>query len=47
MKNLELFEGFIKKYGENLPIDALDKAKRVRFMQSKGFPSDIIFQLFK
>jgi len=38
---------YIKKYGENLPIDALDKAKRVRFMQSKGFPNDIIFQLFK
>lgn len=38
---------YAKKYGENPPTDASDKAKRIRFMQSKGFPSDIIFQLFK
>ena len=38
---------YTKKYGGNLPTDASDKAKRIRFMQSKGFPNDIIFQLFK
>ena len=38
---------YAKKYGEIPPTDASDKAKRLRFMQSKGFPSDIIFQLFK
>ncbi|MDW3094271.1 MAG: regulatory protein RecX [Gammaproteobacteria bacterium] len=36
-----------KKYRSNDQIDAQERAKRVRFMQSKGFPSDIIFQLFK
>ena len=36
-----------KKYQSNDEIDARERAKRVRFMQSKGFPSDIIFQLFK
>lgn len=36
-----------KKYRSNEPIDAHEQAKRVRFMQSKGFPSDIIFRLFK
>jgi regulatory protein len=36
-----------KKYRSNDEIDARERAKRIRFMQSKGFPSDIIFQLFK
>jgi len=36
-----------KKYRSNDQIDAREQAKRVRFMQSKGFPSDIIFRLFK
>ena len=36
-----------KKYRNNTEMDARERAKRVRFMQSKGFPSDIIFQLFK
>lgn len=35
-----------KKYQANQQIDHAEKAKRVRFMQSRGFPSDIIFQLF-
>lgn len=35
-----------KKYRSDDDIDAREKAKRVRFMQSKGFPSDIIFRLF-
>ncbi len=37
---------YSKKYQENQEIDHSEKAKRVRFMQSRGFPSDIIFQLF-
>ncbi len=36
-----------KKYRSNDKIDAREQAKRVRFMQSKGFPGDIIFRLFK
>jgi len=36
-----------KKYHTNDEIDARERAKRVRFMQSRGFPSDIIFRLFK
>ena len=36
-----------KKYRSNDEIDARERAKRVRFMQSRGFPSDIIFRLFK
>ena len=36
-----------KKYRSNDEIDAREQAKRVRFMQSKGFPSDIIFRLFR
>jgi regulatory protein len=36
-----------KKYRANDEIDARERAKRVRFMQSRGFPSDIIFRLFK
>ncbi|MFK7794947.1 MAG: regulatory protein RecX [Gammaproteobacteria bacterium] len=36
-----------KKYQPNDEIDARERAKRVRFMQSRGFPSDIIFRLFK
>ena len=36
-----------KKYQSNDEIDARERAKRVRFMQSRGFPSDIIFRLFK
>ena len=36
-----------KKYRNNTEMDARERAKRVRFMQSKGFPSDIIFRLFE
>jgi regulatory protein len=36
-----------KKYHTNDEIDARERAKRIRFMQSRGFPSDIIFRLFK
>lgn len=36
---------YAKKYRHIKPEDAAEKAKRVRFMQSRGFPSDIIFQL--
>ncbi len=36
-----------KKYRSSDEIDARERAKRVRFMQSKGFPSDIIFRLFR
>lgn len=37
---------YLKKYRENSAIDMQEKAKRVRFMQSRGFPGDIIFRLF-
>ncbi len=36
-----------KKYRANDEIDVRERAKRVHFMQSKGFPNDIIFRLFK
>lgn len=36
-----------KKYRKNDEIDAQEWAKRIRFMRSRGFPSDIIFRLFK
>lgn len=37
---------YSKKFKEISIIDMQEKAKRVRFMQSRGFPSDIIFHLF-
>ena len=37
---------YLKKYRKNSAIDMQEKAKRIRFMQSRGFPSDIIFRLF-
>ena len=37
---------YLKKYKENSAIDTQEKAKRIRFMQSRGFPGDIIFRLF-
>ena len=37
---------YLKKYRGNSAIDMQEKAKRVRFMQSRGFPGDIIFRLF-
>lgn len=49
-QNIDWFEvasaTYQKKYRSDQSMDAREKAKRVRFMQSKGFPSDIIFRLF-
>ncbi len=49
--NIDWFEvartAYIKKYRSSEVIDAREQAKRIRFMQSKGFPGDIIFRLFK
>lgn len=34
----------IKKYGDNIPTEQKDKAKQLRFLQYRGFNSDICFQ---
>ena len=36
-----------KKYGTQQASDYQEKARRMRFLQSKGFPGDIIQQLMK
>lgn len=33
-----------KKYGENIPIEQKDKARQLRFLQYRGFDTDICFQ---
>jgi len=33
----------IKKYGDNIPIEQKDKAKQLRFLQYRGFNTDICF----
>ena len=38
-------ELYLKKYGSSEIDDFQEKAKRMRYMQSKGFPSDIIRQV--
>ena len=37
-----LQELYQKRYGDRLPLDSKDKAKRVRFLQSRGFDFDMI-----
>lgn len=34
----------IKKYGDDVPIEQKDKAKQLRFLQYRGFNTDICFQ---
>lgn len=34
----------IKKYGDDIPTEQKDKAKQLRFLQYRGFESDICFQ---
>jgi len=34
----------IKKYGDNIPTEQKDKAKQLRFLQYRGFNTDICFQ---
>lgn len=36
---------YLKKYGSSAADDYQEKARRMRYMQSKGFPSDIIRQV--
>ncbi len=38
---------YTKRYGLSETTDARERAKRMRFMQSKGFPSGIIWQVIK
>lgn len=35
-----------KKYGNEVPTEMKERAKRIRFFQHKGFTSDMIRQLF-
>ncbi|WP_201617302.1 regulatory protein RecX [Psychrobacter urativorans] len=37
----------IKKYGDDVPIEQKDKARQLRFLQYRGFNSDICFQALK
>ena len=36
-------EARIKKYGNDIPVDQKDKAKQLRFLQYRGFKSDVCF----
>ena len=38
---------FAKKFGSREASDARERAKRMRYMQSKGFPGDIIRQIIR
>ena len=33
-----------KKYGDNIPVEQKEKAKQLRFLQYRGFKSDICFE---
>lgn len=37
---------YTKRFGSNLPKDYLKRAQHTRFLQYRGFPTDIIHQLF-
>ena len=34
----------VKKYGDDIPSEQKEKAKQLRFLQYRGFKSDICFQ---
>lgn len=36
-----------KKYHSEIGKDTHEKAKQLRFLQSRGYPADLIFRLFK
>lgn len=40
-------EVYQKKFGDDLPEDSKEKARRIRFMVSRGFSPDSVFRLFK
>jgi regulatory protein len=44
--NVLLEELHVKKYGEYAPLDMKERAKRTRFFLHKGYPHDMINQLF-
>lgn len=37
-------ESRIKKFGEDLPIEPKEKAKQIRYLQSRGFSMDVIME---
>ncbi len=43
----QLLAAWKKKYHSEVADDARGKARQLRFLQSRGFPADLIFQLFK
>ncbi len=45
--NQQLQMAWQKKYQGEVAIDARDKARQLRFLQSRGFPADLVFHLFK
>ena len=38
---------YSKKYGNETALDIQEKIKRSRFLQQRGFPNDMVHQLFK
>ena len=42
-----LKQQYKKKYKNKMIVDYNDKAKRIRFLQYRGFPLDIIYQVVK
>jgi len=38
-------EQYIKKYGQQLAIEYTEKARRAKYLQSRGFPLDWVFKL--
>ncbi|OQK16062.1 hypothetical protein AU255_13205 [Methyloprofundus sedimenti] len=38
---------YSKKYGNEAALDIKEKLKRSRFLQQRGFPNDMVHQLFK
>lgn len=37
----------VKKYGENIPTDAKQKAKQLRFLQYRGYDASVCFEALK
>jgi regulatory protein len=42
---LVMREQYIKKYGQKLAVEYAEKARRAKYLQSRGFPLDWIFKL--
>jgi len=42
---LVMRDQYIKKYGQQLAVEYAEKAKRAKYLQSRGFPLDWVFKL--